>query len=136
MFKPGNHGSTFGGNPLAAVAALTTLEVMDNDNLLTRASDLGERIRSGLGQKLEGLAGVVEVRGQGMMIGIELDRPCGDIVKQALAAGLLINVTAENVIRLLPPLVMTDTEADELVELLAAVTAKFLAEQAAPKNAS
>lgn len=136
VFKPGNHGSTFGGNPLAAVAALTTLEVMDNDNLLTRASDLGERIRSGLGQKLEGLAGVVEVRGQGMMIGIELDRPCGDIVKQALAAGLLINVTAENVIRLLPPLVMTDTEADELVELLAAVTAKFLAEQAAPKNAS
>ncbi|MBK9623280.1 MAG: acetylornithine transaminase [Rhodocyclaceae bacterium] len=136
VFKPGNHGSTFGGNPLACVAALTTLEVMEEDALLARASSVGERIRAGLKDGLKQSRGVVEVRGQGLMIGVELDRPCGELVKLALAAGLVINVTADNVIRLLPPLVMTDAEADELVTLLVSVTSQFLACDTSPKAAS
>lgn len=136
VFKPGNHGSTFGGNPLASATALTTLDVIQSDNLLARATSVGERIRGGLRQALAGVAAVVEVRGQGMMIGIELDRPCAQVVARALAAGLLVNVTAETVIRLLPPLVMSDAEADELVAMLAAVTGDFLAEDAVAKTAS
>ena len=136
VFKPGNHGSTFGGNPLATVSALTTLDAIAEDGLLARAEHLGERIRGALKRAFEGVAGVVEVRGQGLMIGIELDRPCSDVVKRALAAGLLINVTAETVIRLLPPLVMTDAEADELVAVLVAVTGKFLADDTTHKTAS
>lgn len=136
VFKPGNHGSTFGGNPLACVAALTTLEVMEEDGLLARAGVVGERIHTGLKDGFKQVSGVVEVRGQGLMIGVELDRPCGELVKLALAAGLVINVTADNVIRLLPPLVMTDAEADELVALLVSVTSQFLARDASPKTAS
>ena len=136
VFKPGNHGSTFGGNPLACVAALTTLEVMEEDGLLARAGVVGERIHTGLKDGFKQVSGVVEVRGQGLMIGVELDRPCGELVKLALAAGLIINVTADNVIRLLPPLVMTDAEADELVALLVSVTSQFLARDASPKTAS
>lgn len=127
VFKPGNHGSTFGGNPLACVAALTTLAVIEEDRLLERAVVLGERIRTRLADKLQGLAGVVEMRGSGLMIGVELDRPCTALVAAGLAAGILINVTAERVIRLLPPLVMSDAEADELVDTLAAVVTSFLA---------
>jgi acetylornithine/N-succinyldiaminopimelate aminotransferase len=115
VFKPGNHGSTFGGNPLACVAALTTLDVIEADGLMARAVTLGDAIRGGLRKALAGIAGMVDIRGDGLMIGIELDRPCGDLVKQALAAGLLINVTADKVVRLLPPLVMSDAEAAELV---------------------
>lgn len=136
VFKPGNHGSTFGGNPLATVAAATTLEVIANEGLLARAEQVGERIRHQLRQGFEGVAGVVEIRGQGLMIGIELDRPCAELVKRALAAGLLINVTAETVIRLLPPLVMTDSEADELVAILLAVTREFLADDTPNKASS
>ncbi len=126
IFKAGNHGSTFGGNPLACVAALTTLEVIEQDGLLARAVELGNAIRGGLRSALNGLPGVVDIRGDGLMIGIELDRPCAEIVGQGLAEGLLINVTAERVIRLLPALVYTDAEARQLVDLLSALIRKFL----------
>jgi acetylornithine aminotransferase len=126
VFKPGNHGSTFGGNPLACVAALTTLDVMEADGLLAHAHRLGEAIRGGLRSGLSGLSGFVEVRGDGLMIGIELDRPCTDLVKRGLEAGLLINVTADKVVRLLPPLVMSDAEGAELVAGLVPLIKEFL----------
>ncbi|AJP48761.1 acetylornithine aminotransferase [Rugosibacter aromaticivorans] len=128
VFKPGNHGSTFGGNPLACIAALTTLQVIETDDLMTRATELGELIRDGLRHGLAGATGVIEVRGDGLMIGIELDRPCGDLVKRALAKGLLINVTVEKVVRLLPPLVMSDAEGAELVAALVPLILDFLKE--------
>jgi len=127
VFKPGNHGSTFGGNPLACAAALTTLTVLEEDNLLTRATALGDRIRARFAEQLSGLAGVADIRGSGLMIGIELDRPCGALVAAGLEAGMLINVTAEKVVRLLPPLVMADAEADELVDGVVTVVRRFLA---------
>ena len=126
VFKPGNHGSTFGGNPLACVAALTTLAVLEEDKLLLRAVTLGERFRKGLAIALTGQAGIVEIRGSGLMIGMELDRPCGALVAAGLEAGILINVTADKVVRLLPALVMTDAEADELVTILSDIVKKFL----------
>ncbi len=126
VFKPGNHGSTFGGNPLACIAALTTLEVIESDGLMAHAVKLGAAIREGVQKGLSGVPGFVEVRGDGLMIGIELDRPCGDLVKQALAAGLLINVTADRVVRLLPPLVMSDAEGAELVAMLVPLIKEFL----------
>ena len=127
VFKPGNHGSTFGGNPLACVAALMTLTVLEEDNLLTRAAVLGERIRARFAAQLAGQAGVVDIRGSGLMIGIELDRSCAALVASGLVAGILINVTAEKVIRLLPPLVMSDAEADELVDGVVTLVRRFLA---------
>jgi acetylornithine/N-succinyldiaminopimelate aminotransferase len=126
VFKPGNHGSTFGGNPLACAAALTTLDVMEADGLMARATTLGEAIRGGLRDGLSGVAGFVEVRGDGLMIGIELDRPCGELVTRALDAGLLINVTADKVVRLLPALVMSDAEGAELVAMLVPLIKEFL----------
>ena len=126
VFKPGNHGSTFGGNPLACVAALTTIDVIEQDGLLARAKELGEAIRGGLREALAGVAGVVDIRGDGLMIGIELDRSCGDLVGQGIEAGLLINVTADKVIRLLPALTYSDAEARQLVTELAALVRKFL----------
>ena len=127
VFKPGNHGSTFGGNPLACVAALTTLEVIEQDGLMAHAVALGDRLRGRLGEHLAGVAAVAEIRGSGLMIGIELDRPCTALVAAGLEAGILINVTADRVVRLLPPLVMSDAEADELADKLAAVLKNFLA---------
>lgn len=126
LFSPGNHGSTFGGNPLACVAALTTLDVVARDGLRLRAKFLGDSIRAGLALALHGVSGVVDIRGLGLMIGIELDRPCGDLVDRGLEAGLLINVTAERVVRLLPPLVFSDAEAEELVERLSVLIRSFL----------
>jgi len=126
VFKPGNHGSTFGGNPLACAAALTTLDVMEADGLMARATTLGGAIRGGLRDGLSGVAGFVEVRGDGLMIGIELDRPCGELVTRALDAGLLINVTADKVVRLLPALVMSDAEGTELVAMLVPLIKEFL----------
>lgn len=126
VFKPGNHGSTFGGNPLACVAALTTLDVIEADGLMAHAAKLGEAIRGGLREGLSGIPGVVEVRGDGLMIGVELDRPCTDLVQRGLAAGLLINVTADRVVRLLPALVMSDAEGAELVAALLALIKEFL----------
>ena len=126
LFKPGNHGSTFGGNQLATTAALTTLDVIEKENLLANAEVVGNLIREGLGQALSGVKGVVGIRGQGLMIGIELDGPCGDLVKLGLGAGLLINVTAERVVRLLPSLNFTADDGRELVERLAALIRAFL----------
>jgi acetylornithine aminotransferase len=126
VFKPGNHGSTFGGNPLACIAALTTLEVIEHDGLMARAVELGNAIRGGLREVLTGVAGVVDIRGEGLMIGIQLDRACVELVARGLAAGLLINVTADSVVRLLPPLVYTDADAKKLVEMLAPLIREFL----------
>ena len=126
LFGPGNHGSTFGGNLLACTAALTTLEVIEQDQLMAKAECIGELIRQSLRDALTGVVGVVDIRGMGLMIGIELDRPCGDLVKQGLEAGLLINVTAEKVIRLLPALVFGEAEVGELVPELAVLIKKFL----------
>lgn len=127
VFKPGNHGSTFGGNPLACVAALTTLAVLEDDQLLARAVVLGDHMRARLRERLAGCPAVVDIRGSGLMIGIELDRTCAVLVTAGLDAGILINVTADKVVRLLPSLVMTDAEADELVDTLTAVLKTFLA---------
>ena len=126
VFKPGNHGSTFGGNPLACVAALTTLDVIEQEGLLARAHGLGERIRAGLKERLAGVAGIVEIRGDGLMIGIELDRPCGELVMRGLEAGLLINVTADSVVRLLPALIFGEAEAQELITSLSRLIREFI----------
>ncbi|WP_035384578.1 aspartate aminotransferase family protein [Ferriphaselus sp. R-1] len=123
-FKPGNHGSTFGGNPLACTAALTTLQIMAQDGLMANASAIGTQLVEGFKQRLGN--NVVAVRGQGLMIGIELPKPCGDLVKLALARGLLINVTADNVVRLLPPLVFTEAEAQQLLDALCPLITEFL----------
>jgi acetylornithine aminotransferase len=127
VFKPGNHGSTFGGNPLACTAALTTLAVIEEEGLLHRAAALGEKLRADFAGSLAGQAGVVSIRGDGLMIGIELDRPCGELVARALERELLINVTAERVVRLLPALVFTDKDAQELVSILSTLIREFLA---------
>ncbi len=131
VFQPGNHGSTFGGNPLTSRAALAVVETLERDGLIERAARLGERMRAGFAARLDGLEGVVSVRGRGLMLGIELDRPCAGLVGQALQQGLLINVTAGNVVRLLPPLVISDNEADRIVELTTGLVAAFLQEAAA-----
>ena len=131
VFKPGNHGTTFGGNPLAMVAAWTTLDVIEKDGLLGHAGRMGEVVKSGLQRELAGVAGVKDVRGMGLMLGVELDRPCSDIVKRALASGLVTNVTADKVIRILPPLVISEPEAKQLVSILASVVKSFLAESPA-----
>jgi len=125
-FTPGKHGSTFGGGPLACTAALTTLSVMESEGLLDHAAKLGQFIRDDLAMRLQGQAGVVEIRGQGLMIGIQLDRACGDLVKMALEEKLLINVTNDSVVRLLPPLVMTQADAELLTEKLARLIRIFL----------
>jgi acetylornithine/N-succinyldiaminopimelate aminotransferase len=122
-FKPGNHGSTFGGNPLACTAALTTLDIMEQDKLPAHASAVGDFLLNGLRARL---GGVAEVRGQGLMIGIELAKPCGDLVQLALDRGLLINVTADSVIRLLPPLIFTQAEAQQLLDALCPLVKDFL----------
>ena len=129
-FKPGNHGSTFGGNPLASTAALTTLSIMEQDKLLDHAANVGNFLLQGLHARLGQLAGVSSIRGQGLMIGIELNKPCGDLVQRALEQGLLINVTADNVIRLLPPLVFTQAEAQQLLDMLCPLVIDFLAQGA------
>jgi acetylornithine/N-succinyldiaminopimelate aminotransferase len=126
VLGPGNHGTTFGGNPLAMRAGIETLRIMEEDGLLANAATIGARLRGGLERELAGLKSVVEFRGQGLMIGIELDRPCGELLKQACDAGLLISVTAERVVRLLPPLILTAAEADEVVAKLAPLIRKFL----------
>jgi acetylornithine aminotransferase len=125
-FKPGNHGSTFGGNPLACTAGLSTLNILEQDDLLTHAEQLGKFILDGFATQLQGVKGVNSLRGLGLMIGVELNKPCGELVKQALAQGLLINVTADNVVRLLPPLVMSKDEAQQLLNILCPLIKDFL----------
>ena len=127
LFKPGNHGSTFGGNQLATTAGLTTIEVVERDQLIANAEAVGAQIRNELAKALSGQAGVVDIRGQGLMIGIELDRPCGQLVALALDAGLLINVTADKVVRLLPALTFSADEGRELVARLSELIRSFLA---------
>jgi acetylornithine aminotransferase len=126
IFQPGNHGSTFGGNPLACTAGLTTLNILEQDKLLAHADSLGKFVRQGFTTALQGVNGLKEIRGQGLMIGIELDRPCGDLVKLALAEGLLISVTADSVIRLLPPLIMSQDEAQQMLGILCPLIKEFL----------
>jgi len=121
VFGPGNHGSTFGGNPLVCAAANAVLDTLEEEGLMPRATALGERILSALRARLSGNNQVRDVRGFGLMIGIELAEPCGGLVADGLAAGILINVTRDNVIRLLPPLTMSDAEADLLVERVVAL---------------
>ena len=131
VFKPGTHGSTFGGNPLACAAALATLQAIEDEHLMENAARVGGVLLAGLREGLAGRPGVVEVRGQGLMIGVELDRPCGELVGQALEAGLLINVTMDNVVRLLPPLVMSEAEARQVLAVLVPLVLEFLARPAA-----
>jgi acetylornithine/N-succinyldiaminopimelate aminotransferase len=128
IFQPGNHGTTFGGNPLAMRAGVETIRIMEEDGLLDNAANIGAHLKGGLARELGPLSGVKEIRGQGLMIGIELDRPCNVLTTRACEAGLLISVTADNVIRLLPPLIINRAEADEVVERLAPLVKKFLAE--------
>jgi acetylornithine/N-succinyldiaminopimelate aminotransferase len=130
VLGPGNHGTTFGGNPLAMRAGVETMRIVAEDKLIDNAAAVGERIRSGLQREWAGLKGVVEIRGQGLMLGIELDRPCGELLQRAANAGLLISVTAENVIRLLPALIMTPAEGDEVVRILAPLVREFLTAKA------
>jgi acetylornithine/N-succinyldiaminopimelate aminotransferase len=127
VFKPGNHGSTFGGNPLAMTAVATTIDTIKDEGLLANAETVGALIRKGLAE----VNGVTEIRGMGLMIGIEMTRPCGELVKAALDAGLVINVTADNVIRMLPPLVMSEAEGREVVNRLVPLIKAFLEKRAA-----
>jgi len=127
IFTYGKHGSTFGGNPLACSAALATLDIIESEGLLAHAEKLGNGIREAFTASLQGVAGVTVIRNAGLMIGIELDRPCAELVGQALEAGLLINVTAEKVIRLLPPLIMSEQEAQQVVDILTPLIKKLLA---------
>ncbi len=128
VFKPGTHGSTFGGNPLACAAALATLAAIEDEGLMKNAERIGGILLAGLREALAGRPGVAEVRGHGLMIGVELDRPCGDLVGQALEAGLLINVTMDKVIRLLPPLVMNEGEARQVLSILVPLVRSFLSQ--------
>ncbi|MES2353077.1 MAG: aspartate aminotransferase family protein [Pseudomonadota bacterium] len=133
LFKPGNHGTTFGGGPLVSTAALTTLNVLQEEDLLANAANIGAHLKTRFANDLKDVAGVVDVRGVGLMIGIELNRPCPEMVKMALDAGLIISVTSDSVIRLLPPLIMKQTEADELVDRLVPVIKSFFANATGPQ---
>ncbi len=139
VFGPGNHGTTFGGNPLACRAALETLSVIEDDGLLANAEHIGQVIRSVFSRELSSVAGVLEIRGRGLMLGIELACPCADLVKRALAYsadyGLLINVTQDRVVRLLPSLVMNAEEATSLADGVVTLVREFLSHQAEPKAA-
>jgi len=128
IFQPGNHGTTFGGNPLAMRAGVETLRIMEEDGLLQNAADVGGYLKGLLEREFAGKPGVKEIRGQGLMIGMELDRPCGALVNRAAEAGLLISVTADTVVRLLPPLIFTRAEADECMSILAPLVKAVLAE--------
>jgi acetylornithine aminotransferase len=127
VLGPGSHGSTFGGNPLACRAGIAVLDTLASEQLTERAATRGTRILAGFRQALDGVAGVVEVRGRGLMIGIELDRPCAELVVSALAEGLLINVTAGHVVRLLPPLIIDDEQADCIIDTVSRLIREFLA---------
>lgn len=128
IFQPGNHGTTFGGNPLAMRAGVETIRIMEEDGLLENAARVGGHLRSALSRELGGLKGVTEIRGQGLMIGVELAKPCGVLTQRAADAGLLISVTADNVVRLLPPLIINEAQADDVVALLVPLIKSFLAE--------
>ncbi|MHB1122323.1 MAG: acetylornithine/succinylornithine family transaminase [Ramlibacter sp.] len=128
ILQPGNHGTTFGGNPLAMRAGVETIRIMEEDRLLENAASVGAHLKAALTRELGGLRDVKEIRGQGLMLGIELGKPCGVLVQRAADAGLLISVTADSVIRLVPPLILSVAEADEIVARLAPLVRAFLAE--------
>jgi len=128
LFQPGNHGSTFGGNPLALRAGIETIRIMEEDGLLAHAAKVGFQLQTLLSTQLMHEPGVRAVRGKGLMIGIELDRPCAVLVERCAEAGLLISVTAERVVRLVPPLILSGAEADEIVALLVPQIKRLLAE--------
>ncbi len=126
LFQPGHHGSTYGGNPLVCAASLAVLDTIEQNNLVARVAQLGERMRADLAAGLADTQGVSEIRGLGLMLAVELDRPCGELLQQALDAGLLLNVTAGNVVRLLPPFILSDEEAGRIVELTCDLIKRFL----------
>jgi acetylornithine aminotransferase len=128
IFQPGNHGTTFGGNPLSMRAGVETIRIMEEDHLLKHVTEVGAHLHAALHRELDGLKGVKEIRGQGLMIGIDLDRSCGTLMQRALDAGLLLSVTADSVVRLVPPLIITEAEADEVVAILVPLIQTFLAE--------
>ena len=125
LFTPGSHGTTFGGNPLAMRAGLATIAAIEAEGLLANASARGDQLIQGLKRRLTGLNGVVEVRGRGLMVGVELRKPCADLVKYGLERGVLFNVTAERVVRLLPALIITSEEIDEIIETVGDLIAAF-----------
>ncbi|MBQ1766850.1 MAG: aspartate aminotransferase family protein [Aquincola sp.] len=127
VFGPGNHGTTFGGNPLSMRAGVETLRIMEEDGLLENAARVGGLLRTAIERELEGVEGFVEVRGQGLMLGIELDRPCGELLGLACDKGLLLSVTADRVVRLVPPLILTAEEAAQIVAILCPLIKQFLA---------
>ena len=128
IFQPGNHGSTFGGNPLAMRAGVETLRIMEQEGLLQRAEQMGQYLTGKLRQELGNHSGVKDIRSYGLMIGVELAKPCGVLISRAAEAGVLISVTADSVIRLLPPLIITEAEIDELLARLLPLVRDFLAE--------
>ena len=128
VLGPGNHGTTFGGNPLAMRAGVETIRIMEEEGLLANAEKVGAVLKGGLERELAGVKGVTDIRGQGLMLGIELDRPCGDILGRAARAGLMLSVTAERVIRLVPALILSEDEAKQIIEILVPVIKTFLAE--------
>ena len=134
VFKPGSHGSTFSGNPLVCRVALTVIDELEKGKLAQRAAKLGARLLAKLTEALGQVAGVKNIRGRGLMLAVELDRPCKELLQLALDRGLLINVTADNVIRLLPPLIMTDDEADIVVRELAGAVRAFVEQTTAAKE--
>jgi len=125
LFQPGHHGSTYGGNPLVTSAALAVVETMENEKLAERAAYLGEVMPAGFAEQLKDIKGIVEIRAKGLMIGIQLDKPCAELVKAGLDAGILINVTAGDVVRLLPPLIITDEQAHEIVTKVSELIRRF-----------
>ena len=127
VFKPGSHGSTFSGNPLVCRVGLTVLDILERGKFEKRAAELGTRILNGLKKSLDGAVGVKEIRGKGLMLAVELDRPCKEILTLALERGLLLNVTADSVVRLLPPLILSDAEADQIVSGVGECVRSFLA---------
>ena len=129
IFQPGNHGTTFGGNPLAMRAGVETIRIMEEDGLIANAVKTGDHLRAAFTRELGGLAGLKEIRGRGLMLGIELTVPCGELLKRAADHGLLISVTADSVIRLVPPLIMTTAEADEIVAILCPLVRQLLQEK-------
>ena len=131
VFGPGNHGTTFGGNPLSMRAGIATLKIMEEEGVMANAAAVGAHLKAALVRELGSLPGVKEIRGEGLMLGIELDRPCGVILTRSMEAGLLLSVTADTVVRLVPPLILSQDEADEIVALLVPVIKTFLSEQSA-----
>ena len=128
IFQPGNHGTTFGGNPLAMRAGVETIRIMEEEGLLDNAARVGAHLKGALEKALAGKPGVKDIRGQGLMLGIELGKPCGVLTERCADAGLLISVTADSVIRLVPPLILSEAEADEMVAILVPLIEAFLQE--------